>query len=274
MTQANELERAMVELINQERAAAGLDPVQLELQLNDSAETHSNWMLGADAFSHTGNGGSSAGDRIEDAGFDLEGNWTWGENIAYQSTGGDPGYLDEVEAMHTALMNSPGHRANILSPDFEYVGIGIEVGDFNGVEAVMVTQNFADTDAEVMLDTAGAPAEEPQPDPQPTPEPEPQPQPEPETPETPENPDPDLTVQDPFEQFLSELLSSFEDIFDQFLFTYQTPDDIWEPVDITPDENPLPDASQSQDVAPETELSDAGGCPFWTSYAVDDFLFG
>ncbi len=143
----------MLDLINAERLAAGRDPLALELVLNTSAETHSDWMLDTDLFSHTGAGGSTGGDRIVAAGFDLDGAWAWGENIAYRSTGGDPGYLDEVAALHDALMDSPGHRANILSENFDYVGIGIEIGEFNGFEAVMITQNFARTDAAVQPDT-------------------------------------------------------------------------------------------------------------------------
>ncbi len=61
MSQADDLERQMLDLINAERATRGLDPVQLELRLNASAEDHSTWMLAVDIFSHTGSGGSSAG---------------------------------------------------------------------------------------------------------------------------------------------------------------------------------------------------------------------
>ena len=55
--------------------------------------------------------------------------------------------------LHSALMNSPGHRANILNPNFELIGIGIEVGDTRGFDAVYVTQKFATTSAPVQLDT-------------------------------------------------------------------------------------------------------------------------
>ena len=39
--------------------------------LAQAAETHSDWMLATDTFGHAGAGGSSAGDRIEDAGYNL-----------------------------------------------------------------------------------------------------------------------------------------------------------------------------------------------------------
>ncbi len=152
MSTASEVEREMLALINQERTSRGLDPLQLERQLNESSEDHSAWMLNTDRFSHTGSGGSSATQRMQSAGFDLEGSWRTGENIAWQSERGAPGISDDVAQLHQNLMNSPGHRANILNPDFKYIGIGVETGDMQGFDAVMVTQNFATTDAEVMLD--------------------------------------------------------------------------------------------------------------------------
>ncbi|KIC36795.1 CAP domain-containing protein [Leisingera sp. ANG-M7] len=161
MSQASDLERQMLELINAERTSRGLNPVQLELRLNESAEDHSDWMLQQDVFSHTGAGGSSAGDRMEDAGFVFSGSWTWAENIAWQSERGAPGLADDVIDLHNALMNSPGHRANILNANVEVIGIGIEQGNFNGWDAVMVTQNFAKTSAELQLDTGSGGGSQP-----------------------------------------------------------------------------------------------------------------
>jgi len=155
MSKASKVERLMLELINEARAGYGLDPLELALDLNDSAEDHSEWMLRQDKFSHTGAGRSTAGDRMEDAGFDFSGSWSWGENIAWQSERGRSGIADDVDDLFESLMNSPGHRANILSATYDYVGIGVEIGDYNGWDAVMVTQNFAATAAKVALDTGG-----------------------------------------------------------------------------------------------------------------------
>ncbi|WP_254441733.1 CAP domain-containing protein [Ruegeria sp. HKCCA0370] len=200
MSTASTFEREMLELINQERTSRGLNPLQLETKLNDSSEDHSTWMLDTDTFSHTGSGGSSATQRMQNAGFDLEGNWRTGENIAWQSERGQPGISDDVAQLHQNLMNSPGHRANILNPDFKYIGIGIETGDMQGFDAVMVTQNFAATDAAVMLDNGNTntpPVPPTTPDEVAVPE-----EPEPETPDTdvteteepePETPDTDVT---------------------------------------------------------------------------------
>ncbi|QBF31673.1 CAP domain-containing protein [Thalassococcus sp. S3] len=155
MSKANKIELLMLDLINQERKEAGLDRLKLEKDLNEAADDHSSWMLKVDQLTHTGKNGSSAGDRMEDAGFDFTGSWSWGENVAYQTERGKLTVKDDVRDLHEALMQSPGHRANILSDDFEFVGIGIKVGDFNGRESVIVTQNFGKTDASVNLDPGG-----------------------------------------------------------------------------------------------------------------------
>ncbi|EPX81338.1 CAP domain-containing protein [Litoreibacter arenae] len=183
MAIATDLERYMLDLINEERSSRGLDTLQLEQNLNASADAHSDWMLEADVFSHTGEGGSTATQRMEAAGFDLDGSWQTAENIAIQSERGDPGFEDDVAQLHENLMNSPGHRANLLDPDLDYIGIGIDVGDFDygsgEYESVIVTQNFGSTQGEVDLDTGGTPAPAPEAQPEPeivadaTPEPEP-----------------------------------------------------------------------------------------------------
>ena len=175
MSKANSLERQMLGLINEERAARGLNPLQLELRLNDAAEDHSRWMINVDKFSHTGAGGSSHTERMRDANFDLSGNWRSAENIAWQSVRGQPGLSDDVEDLHQSLMNSPGHRANILNPSLEFIGIGIETGDYKGWNGIFVTQKFARTDGSVKLDNGGSTPPSPTPPdptpPQPTPPP-------------------------------------------------------------------------------------------------------
>ncbi|WP_299590157.1 CAP domain-containing protein [uncultured Tateyamaria sp.] len=151
MSEANQYEQQMLDLINAERAAVGLNPVVFNNDLNESSEDHSAWMIETDSFTHAGVGGSSSRERIEAAGYELEGNWKTGENIAWVNEDGGNGLSDEVVRLHTNLMNSPEHRANILNPDFEEIGIGIEVGEFDddgtAVEAVFVTQNFGTSSA-------------------------------------------------------------------------------------------------------------------------------
>lgn len=172
MSVATNLERLMLDLINKERAAAGVQPLTLELRLNDASEDHSAWMLAEDVFSHTGAGGSNAGDRMRDAGFVFSGSWAWGENVAYQSERSAEGFADDVESLHAALMNSSGHHANILNPNYEVLGVGIEIGEYNGHEVVMVTQDFARSSAPMQLDTGSQPSAPPVAQPEPNVAPE------------------------------------------------------------------------------------------------------
>lgn len=145
----------MLDLVNQERTSRGLDRVVLETDLNQSAEDHSEWQLGVDRVSHTGRGGSTATERIRAAGFELESPWKTGENLAMQSLRGATGLLDDVRNLHRGLMDSASHRANILDPEFDYIGIGIERGVFQGQQVLVITQNFAETGAAVVLDGDG-----------------------------------------------------------------------------------------------------------------------
>lgn len=178
-TSGSTLEFYMLELINSERAANGVAPLQLEQNLNQSAEDHSEWMLQTDTFSHTGEGGSTAKQRMEAADFDFSGSWRSGENIGFQSERGAEGLADDVQDIHESLMQSSGHRWNILNADYDYVGIGVEYGSYNGYDGVMITQNFAATSAPVILDSSGAPVPAPAPAPAPEPAPEPIPEPAP-----------------------------------------------------------------------------------------------
>lgn len=151
---ASELEQRVVDAINAERAAAGLPELRIEAHLNAAAQGHSDWMGETGALSHAGEGGSSATARIEASGFALEGSWRTAENVAYTSLSGglDAG---EVDGMHAGLMESAGHRANILDPEVAYVGVGLSIGTATvaGVthEVAYLTENFADTDGEVLV---------------------------------------------------------------------------------------------------------------------------
>jgi len=138
-------EQYMMELVNRERALDGDQPLAFDFDLNESAELHSQWMIAVDQFSHEGAGGSTPTQRMQAAGYQLTGSWTTGENIAWQSLRGASGIQDDVYDLHVALMNSPGHRANILNGTFRELGVGIEVGAYQGYTGAFVTQNFAKT---------------------------------------------------------------------------------------------------------------------------------
>lgn len=114
---AQDSEEAMLNevlrLTNLERSSRGISPLSRNRMLDIAADMHSENMGIHDIYGHTGHDGSSPGDRISGAGY----NWTtYGENI-YKSP------FTAVEAV-TGWMNSPGHRANILNPNFNEIGLG------------------------------------------------------------------------------------------------------------------------------------------------------
>ncbi len=126
-------------------SASSKQPLAFNSNINDAAEDHSRWMLNVDRFSHTGAGGSDPGDRMADAGYRFTGNWTWGENIAWNGSTGGLNQLRSTRMAHDGLFKSAGHRVNILSDSFKEIGVGIETGLFttgNTYNALMLTQNF------------------------------------------------------------------------------------------------------------------------------------
>jgi uncharacterized protein YkwD len=95
--------------------------------MTEVARRHSVDMFARGYFSHVTPEGRSPFDRMNESGVAYR---TAGENLALAPT---------LTIAHTGLMNSPGHRANILRPEFGRLGIGIVDG---GARGLMVTQNF------------------------------------------------------------------------------------------------------------------------------------
>ncbi len=122
------LEVQMLALVNKERRAAGLRPLVMDEKLTVVAREHSADMLARGYFSHYSPEGKTAFDRLRARRIPF---LAAGENLAFAPT---------VRVAHTGLMNSPGHRANILRPLFGKVGIGIMDA---GPRGVMVTQKFS-----------------------------------------------------------------------------------------------------------------------------------
>lgn len=145
MSLANNYEQYMLEIINAARAKVGAQPLAFDGALNSAAEKHSAWMIATDTYSHTGSGGSSPYSRMVAAGYSFTGSWTWGENLALVSTRSPAGFADEIDLLHSKLMNSSTHRTNLLSDSYREVGLGFEVGQYAGYEAAFITQDFART---------------------------------------------------------------------------------------------------------------------------------
>lgn len=144
-------EQYMLELMNAERAKVGAQPLAFDFDLNEAAELHSEWMIATDVFSHTGAGGSTPTARAQAAGYQLSGSWATGENIAWAGLRNPAGLQDEVQLLHTNLMNSPGHKANILNANYREVGVGFETGEYQGWQGAFTTQSFAKSGSTVAL---------------------------------------------------------------------------------------------------------------------------
>lgn len=109
-------ESSMVSLINGERSASGLSTLCTHGDLTAFARNHTGDMIAEGSIFHSSNLGSAAT------------GWSaMGENV---------GMGPNVSVLHSAFMNSSGHRANILG-DYNHIGVGIDLAD-NGTMFVTV----------------------------------------------------------------------------------------------------------------------------------------
>ncbi len=109
-------EQVMLELVNSERSKAGLKALQSDVNLVGLARLKAQDMIAKGYFSHTSPTYGSPFEMMKTYGVQYS---FAGENLAGASTS---------PAAHTSLMNSPGHRANILNGNFTKVGIGVVSG--------------------------------------------------------------------------------------------------------------------------------------------------
>jgi uncharacterized protein YkwD len=117
---ANALENAVLAELNGIRRAHGLAPLRLAPALGAAADFHSRTMGRYGYFGHQSRDGSDFGKRVKRfygaAGY---GAWSVGENLLWSS-----GSVDAAKALQL-WMNSPGHRANILTPRWREIGVSI-----------------------------------------------------------------------------------------------------------------------------------------------------
>jgi uncharacterized protein YkwD len=117
----DEYAKGVLDLVNVERAKENLDPLEWNSQLALAAYNHAADMASRHFFGHYTPEGVSPFDRISDAGYDY---WTAGENVARGQT--------TPEEVVEGWMNSPGHRANIMSTTFEDLGVGYKKSATSG----------------------------------------------------------------------------------------------------------------------------------------------
>ncbi|HBF6275172.1 TPA: sporulation protein [Clostridioides difficile] len=107
-------QKEVVDLVNVERAKAGLNPLTLDSSISNVATKKSQDMIDNNYFSHNSPTYGSPFDMLKKFGVSYK---TAGENIAM-------GQKTPKEVVN-AWMNSEGHRKNIMNPNFSKIGVGV-----------------------------------------------------------------------------------------------------------------------------------------------------
>jgi uncharacterized protein YkwD len=137
------LEAAVVKALNQVRIGAGLKPLRMSPSLRSAARGHSQSMLQLGFFSHESADGTAFNERIRrhytNRGWRL---WSVGEALL-----ASPGTTADPAAVVEAWLESPPHRAIILSPTWRDAGIGALYAadaprEFGDTETIVVTADF------------------------------------------------------------------------------------------------------------------------------------
>lgn len=126
------LEYKLFRLLNKERKREGLAKLFFQNDLRRVARKHSSDMARKDYFAHDNLQGKTPKDRFQDS---KVSDAVAGENLAKVG-----GFKNPVLVAHNGLMDSPGHRANILSKSYNCVGIGLSISD---TKVHYYTQNFS-----------------------------------------------------------------------------------------------------------------------------------
>lgn len=120
-------EQQLVDLINQVRTAHGLNPLVADDRLTEAARKHTQVMVQHSDLSHQFEGEPSPQTRVDN------------EGLASDAAGENVDLNQSIAGAHEALMKSPPHRANILDPDYNAIGVGVMRSGGN----VWVTEDFA-----------------------------------------------------------------------------------------------------------------------------------
>jgi len=128
-----EVEQAIYKKVNEERAKAGASTLSYNTTMEKYARIKSQDMGDNNYFSHPDLQGNLITTKLKADGVSYK---SWGENIAYIGGVSDPTAL--ANQFMTNWMNSQGHRENILSTNFESIGVGVyQIGN-----KVYATQEF------------------------------------------------------------------------------------------------------------------------------------
>jgi uncharacterized protein YkwD len=128
---AEQVERALEQMIARERKALGLTPLVIDTRLERIAKAHSDDMVAHHFIAHTSKRTGEAPDRVAAAGLTA--------SVVLENIG--RGY--SASEIHRGLMESPGHRANVLHPDARELGIGVTAESEGERLAFVATELFA-----------------------------------------------------------------------------------------------------------------------------------
>ena len=120
-------EQLLLQLANQSRQKVGAPPLKLDVGLSQAARVHAQAMLAANQLSHQFAGEPSLAQRLAATTalqLDQE-----GENVAFDYDARDG---------HEHLMLSPPHRANLLNPAYNVVGLAV----VRGGDRLFIVQDF------------------------------------------------------------------------------------------------------------------------------------
>lgn len=124
----------VIDLVNRDRLAIGLNPLTEDPQLTLAAQAKVQEMFSHDLFDHYMPDGHTPWDFILTSGYDFA---YAGENLAM-------GWLT-AENQHYAWMGSATHRQNILNPLYEDTGVAVVEGVLEGLKTTLVVQLFGQT---------------------------------------------------------------------------------------------------------------------------------
>ncbi len=124
-----ETEKHMVDLLNAERASRNIPAFVVDSAITEVSRGKSRDMFERRYFSHYDPDGKNAADRMD------------ASRVPYEIVGENLAFAPDLSSAHDGLMNSEGHKKNILDPRFTRIGIGVIQGEGHGK---VFTQIFAD----------------------------------------------------------------------------------------------------------------------------------
>ncbi len=139
-TTVEEARQAILARINSLRQAHKLRPLAPDPALDKVAQTYSERMAREGFFAHVAPDGSDLRGRLSGAG------------PAYRSAGENLGLAPGPLSAHFGIEHSPGHRKNLLSPQFTHVGIGVAFKTVEGQPQAIVTEVFSSAGIAVTAD--------------------------------------------------------------------------------------------------------------------------